>query len=245
MWPWISAGVLGLVVAGAVSARVHGTHAPPEPASRLSCRDRSVRRQRRRRARRRTGRPPSAERRRPRAVGSPNRTRAAIAATGDFGDQIAFIDAARAAVSADDDRRALEILRRYQDKYPSGSFRPEATALKIEALDEARPRGGGAGARRAIRRRAPGQPAGDRGWRRSPASRLRRRSGPVHADAEAGRGGDGAGAVEDGRVAELVRVANQRHADAEASGQLDGRCRRLAVTARARGARRGAPRSPA
>ena len=37
-------------------------------------------------------------------------------------------------MSAGAGRRALEILRRYQDKYPAGSFRPEATALKVEAL---------------------------------------------------------------------------------------------------------------
>ena len=44
------------------------------------------------------------------------------------------MDAARAAVSEHADRRALEILRRYQEKYPVGLFRPEATALKVEAL---------------------------------------------------------------------------------------------------------------
>ena len=37
-------------------------------------------------------------------------------------------------MSAGADRRALETLRRYLDKYPSGSFRPEAIALKIEAM---------------------------------------------------------------------------------------------------------------
>jgi outer membrane protein assembly factor BamD (BamD/ComL family) len=30
--------------------------------------------------------------------------------------------------------RALETLQRYLSKYPTGSFRPEATALKIETL---------------------------------------------------------------------------------------------------------------
>ena len=37
-------------------------------------------------------------------------------------------------MSAGDARRALELLRGYRDKYPSGSFRPEATAIRIEAL---------------------------------------------------------------------------------------------------------------
>jgi outer membrane protein assembly factor BamD (BamD/ComL family) len=45
-----------------------------------------------------------------------------------------LLDSAREAVSAGGGRRALEILRRYQDRYPTGSFRPEATAIKIEAL---------------------------------------------------------------------------------------------------------------
>ena len=44
----------------------------------------------------------------------------------------------------------------------------------------------------------------------------------MQADAQAGRGGDRAGAVER-RAAELVGVAQQRHADAEAGGDLDGR----------------------
>ena len=37
-------------------------------------------------------------------------------------------------MSAGDHRRALKILRHYADRYPAGSFRPEASALKIEAL---------------------------------------------------------------------------------------------------------------
>jgi len=44
------------------------------------------------------------------------------------------IDLARTAVKAGDGRRALEIVRRYQDKYPTGHFLPESAALKIEAL---------------------------------------------------------------------------------------------------------------
>jgi hypothetical protein len=60
--------------------------------------------------------------------------RRASATAADLRDQIALIDAARAAVSAGAGDRALEILRKYQGKYAAGSFRPEATALKIEAL---------------------------------------------------------------------------------------------------------------
>jgi hypothetical protein len=48
--------------------------------------------------------------------------------------QIALLDAARAAVSAGEGGRALEILGQYERKYPAGSFHPEATALRIEAL---------------------------------------------------------------------------------------------------------------
>jgi hypothetical protein len=56
------------------------------------------------------------------------------ASGGDLGEQIALLDAARGAMAAGSDGRALELLDRYLAKYPSGSFRPEATALKIETL---------------------------------------------------------------------------------------------------------------
>jgi outer membrane protein assembly factor BamD (BamD/ComL family) len=58
--------------------------------------------------------------------------------------QIALVDAARAALAAGGGERALAIVRQYQGQYPSGAFRPEVTAVKIEALmkvgrkDEAR-----------------------------------------------------------------------------------------------------------
>jgi hypothetical protein len=55
-------------------------------------------------------------------------------ATTDVREELALLDAARAAVSAGDDGRAMEILRRHREKYPAGSFRPEATAIKVEAL---------------------------------------------------------------------------------------------------------------
>ena len=68
-----------------------------------------------------------------RAVAQSPRSRTTTTA-GDLGEQVAFIDSARAAVFAGEGRRALEILRRYQDRYATGSFRPEATAIKVEAL---------------------------------------------------------------------------------------------------------------
>ncbi len=52
----------------------------------------------------------------------------------DLREQNALVDAARDAVSLRAANRALAVLRRYQDKYPGGIFRPEAAALKIEAL---------------------------------------------------------------------------------------------------------------
>jgi hypothetical protein len=45
-----------------------------------------------------------------------------------------LVDAASAAVSAGAGERALTVLREYQSKYPAGSFRPEVSALRIEAL---------------------------------------------------------------------------------------------------------------
>jgi outer membrane protein assembly factor BamD (BamD/ComL family) len=55
-------------------------------------------------------------------------------ASAGLSDQIALIDAARAAVSSGAGERALTLLRQYRDKYPAGSFRPEARVLQIEAL---------------------------------------------------------------------------------------------------------------
>jgi outer membrane protein assembly factor BamD (BamD/ComL family) len=52
----------------------------------------------------------------------------------DLRDQIALIDAARTAVKAGSTERALVLLRRYDTNYPGGAFRPEALALRIEAL---------------------------------------------------------------------------------------------------------------
>ena len=48
----------------------------------------------------------------------------------------ALIDAARAAVKGGSSERALVLLRRYDSSYPGGAFRPEALALRIEALDQ-------------------------------------------------------------------------------------------------------------
>jgi hypothetical protein len=123
LWPWISAGVIGLVVAGAVVG-TRARHAPephrapavtaplpPAPAP-VEAEPAAV-----------VAEPL------PRAVAPTQRNRA-----GDLSDQVAFIDSARTAMSTGSSRHALEILRRYLDKYPAGSFRPEAIALEVEAL---------------------------------------------------------------------------------------------------------------
>ncbi|HVV52378.1 MAG TPA: hypothetical protein VHO06_22115 [Polyangia bacterium] len=130
-WSWVSVGVLGLVVAGTV-AGVRARHAPasalaPDPpalgASAIS-------------------EPPLGPPAQPAAGGSApvpvptrpvRRSRPAASGT-DLRDEIAVVDAARSAISGGDAARALEILRRYDAKYASGSFRPEATAIKVEAL---------------------------------------------------------------------------------------------------------------
>jgi hypothetical protein len=52
----------------------------------------------------------------------------------DIAEQIALIDEARSAISSGSANRAIQLVRQYQSKYPSGSFGPEATALRIEAL---------------------------------------------------------------------------------------------------------------
>jgi hypothetical protein len=130
LWPWISIGVLGLVVTGAVvgtrpwrtserdvrrvsaPAAVPAPIAPTVPAL------------------------PEAEpvKTAPPEIPSPAPARRARPTADDLREQIALIDAARAALTADAAERTLQMVRRYQDRFATGAFRPEATALKIEAL---------------------------------------------------------------------------------------------------------------
>ena len=56
------------------------------------------------------------------------------AAAGELANQIALVDAARSALAAGSAQRALSIVREYQHDYPTGTFRPEVSAVKIEAL---------------------------------------------------------------------------------------------------------------
>ena len=53
---------------------------------------------------------------------------------GALAHQIALVDAARAALAGGGAERALAIVREYQAQYPTGTFRPEVAAVKIEAL---------------------------------------------------------------------------------------------------------------
>ena len=80
-----------------------------------------------------------------------------------------------------------------------GSFRPEATALKVEALMKLGRDGGGARAGGAVRRRASGHPAGCARRGDCRPHETVSESGPAQADAQARRGGDRAGAVESRR----------------------------------------------
>jgi hypothetical protein len=58
-----------------------------------------------------------------------------VARASELRAEIALVDAARTAVATGADDRALALLQRYDASYPGGTFRPEAAALRIEALD--------------------------------------------------------------------------------------------------------------
>ena len=129
LWPWVSLGVVGLVVGAVVGVRAwNASRAQPAPTALALLAPPT---------------PPDSPRGALPAgqVAEPVPSPAAAVhrghvatATGDLRDEISFVDAARTAVSSGDGRHALEILGRYRDKYPFGSFRPEATAIRIEAL---------------------------------------------------------------------------------------------------------------
>jgi len=58
----------------------------------------------------------------------------AVRAASELRGEIELVDSARAAVAQNAGGRALEVLGRYETHYPRGSFFPEATAVKVEAL---------------------------------------------------------------------------------------------------------------
>lgn len=126
-WPWVTLGVIGLAVAGAVvgTRSAHEARPPQTVPSVVAPVTRA--------AALLAPTEPAVAEPSPRAT-TPTQRAHATTATGELRDQVVLLDSAREAVSAGGGRRALEILRRYQDRYPTGSFRPEATAIKIEAL---------------------------------------------------------------------------------------------------------------
>jgi hypothetical protein len=60
----------------------------------------------------------------------------AVTASGSLRDEIALIDSARWALAARMPDRALDLLRRYGDRFPRGTLAPESIALRIEALEQ-------------------------------------------------------------------------------------------------------------
>ena len=137
-WPAISIGVLALAVTGAVvgvrSTAAH--HAPTRAPAALVAPAPALA-------------PPPALTPVAATVATPVPTRAiehhlpasarhhaAVASTpSDLRGEIALVDAARSAVAASSNERALALLDRYEATYPRGTFRPEVSALRIEALD--------------------------------------------------------------------------------------------------------------
>jgi hypothetical protein len=69
-----------------------------------------------------------------RAAGLPLKPSVPARPTADLHTEIELVDGARAAVVQNSPGRALELLARYAARYPAGSFVPEATAVKVEAL---------------------------------------------------------------------------------------------------------------
>ena len=105
-------------------------------------------------------------------VTSPSARSRPTQSAADIQEQIALIDAARAAVAARSSKRALGLVRQYQSKYPSGSFRPEAAALKIEALTQLGRNAEARGLADGFAAEYGGGPLADR------VSRLKNRAGP-------------------------------------------------------------------
>ncbi len=136
-WPWISAGLVALsLVGGFAGARAwrarHRVRSTPPPAASPASRLAPIM--------------PTPSALSPAAIpsdsvaGTPSAPEAlnhrgrTPALERDLHVEIAFIDGARAALAAGGAKRALELVHRYAERYPRGSFLPEAAALEIEAL---------------------------------------------------------------------------------------------------------------
>lgn len=122
-WPAISSAVMGVALTVAVIGWSRDHHpAPPAPAPAVA---------------RITAPPaPAVAPDAPPPAEPVRHRRRASATTGpaDLRAEIALIDAARTAVSDGGDARALALLARHDATFPDGAFRPEAAALRIQAL---------------------------------------------------------------------------------------------------------------
>ena len=138
-WPAISVGVLALAVTGAVvGVRSTASHHPTsKPAAAVAPLTPALA----------AGPPPTVSAapaasstaataaEHPASAPARRQHRALATATAsDLRAEIALVDAARNAVTSGADDRALALLHRYETSYRAGTFRPEATALRIEAL---------------------------------------------------------------------------------------------------------------
>jgi len=124
-WPALTIGVFAVVAAGVVGvqwARGHHAGRTAMVAAPVDAPDEAVDEVGRRAAQL------------PRHHRAPAPAPTAVAAPSDLRAEIALIDATRNAVAAHDDTRALALVRRYEATYPTGTFRPEAAVLRIEAL---------------------------------------------------------------------------------------------------------------
>ena len=66
--------------------------------------------------------------------GSAPAAETAAAAPDGVREELAMLEAARSALASGAADRALQLLTRHDRRYPHGSFRPEATVLRVEAL---------------------------------------------------------------------------------------------------------------
>jgi hypothetical protein len=126
--PWISGGIVVLAVGGLIAMRswapsARPPSAPSTPRSAITAPAAAAP----------TPAPAAATTEVPGASAA-SASHADGASATDLRQQIALLDSVRAALASAAHARALDLLRRYQDRYPAGSFRPEAAALRIEAL---------------------------------------------------------------------------------------------------------------
>ena len=140
--PWVSGALVAAVVAGAfVAARAHVTQSGPAPAGSAAAlapiaSPAALPPAQSSAAARPTEAPSrsdNAELPKPVVPSASPRLRAGTTAS-ELANQIALVDAARAALAGGDSARALASVRDYQSGYPSGTFKPEVAAIKIEAL---------------------------------------------------------------------------------------------------------------